>query len=235
VRIGRRIPVMLAGALALTLVGGVAAAVTAAGPATAKACVTSSGALRLSVGGKCASGQTAITLGARGPKGAPGKTGPRGPRGPQGPAGAPASGGATRVNLSQFLIDTGTTPPTHYLGTAGPVSLVATCAGTTAAPSLTLTLSAATESLTYTATDVQSNNGAAATVALSHGSAVSLGSVSLPADVANALITNDTLSDVITIVVGAQDGTQVTSTLDVEVNATPGDTACSVNGTLAAA
>jgi hypothetical protein len=81
---------------------------------------------------------------------------------------------------------------------------------------------------------VQSNDGAAPTTTLGHGSAVSLGSVSLPADVTDGT-TNDTLSDVLTIVVGAQDGTQVTSTLDVEVNATPGDTACSVNGTLAAA
>jgi hypothetical protein len=234
VRIGRRIPVMLAGAIAITLIGGVAAAVTAS-PTTAKACVTSGGALRLSVGGKCASGQTAITLGQRGPKGSAGKTGKTGARGPQGDPGTPGSdGGATRINLSQFVIDTGATPPTHYLGTAGPVSLVATCAGTTAAPSLTLTLSAATESLTYTATDVKSNDGATPTVALYHGSAISLASASLPADVADGT-PDDTMSDVITIVVGAQDGTQVTSTVDVEVNATPGDTACSVNGTIAAA
>jgi hypothetical protein len=221
VRIGRRVPVVIAGAIAVTLVGGVAAAVTASHSSTAKACVTSGGALRLSTGGKCASGQTAITLGAQGP---------RGPRGATGPAG----GGATPINLSQFLIDTGTTPATHYLGSAGPVSLIATCAGTTAQPTLLLTVSAGVQSFTFTDTDVASNDVAAPTVLLSHGGAASLASSALPVDTTDGT-TNDTESDVITLVVATQNGSQVTGTLDVEINATPGDTACSVNGTLAAA
>jgi collagen type I alpha len=234
VRIGRRVPVVLASALVVTLIGGVAAAVTSSAP-TAKACVTSGGALRLSVGGKCANGQTAVTLGATGPKGATGATGARGPkgatgaRGPKGDTGA--AGSATRVDLNQFLVDT---PSTHYLGSAGPVSLIATCGGTTAIPSVILTFVGGTQSLSYTDTDVASNEGGAAAVTLAHGTVASLGTGTLPADVTDGT-TNATRSDVITLIVTAQDGTPVTATLDVEVNATPGDTACAVNGTLAAA
>jgi hypothetical protein len=223
VRIGRRIPVVLAGAIAVTLVGGVAAAVTTTHFTGAKACVTSGGALRLSVGGKCATGQTAVTLGAQGAKGA---TGARGPAGATGPAGS-----ATRINLSQFLVDT---PSTHYLGSAGPVSLIATCGGTTLIPSLTITFVGGTQSLSYTDTDIASNEGGAPAVVLSHGTVASLATGTLPADVTDGTV-DATRSDVITLIVTAQNGAAVTATLDVEVNATAGDTACTVNGTLAAA
>jgi hypothetical protein len=235
VRIGRRVPVVAAAAIAVTLVGGVAAAVTATQASTAKACVTSGGALRLSTGGKCASGQTAITLGAQGPRGLRGAPGPKGARGAKGPKGdqGPA-GSATPINLSQFLIDTGTTPATHYLGSAGPVSLIATCAGTTSQPTLLLTVGAGTQSFSFTDTDVASNDAGPPTVLLSHGAAGSLASAALPVDTTDGTV-NDTESDVITLIVATQDGSQVTGTLDVEINATPGDTACSVNGSLSAA
>jgi hypothetical protein len=232
VRIGRRIPVVLAGAIAVTLVGGVAAAVTTTHFTGAKACVTSGGALRLSVGGKCATGQTAVTLGAQGATGATGARGPKGATGARGPAGATGpAGSATRINLSQFLVDT---PSTHYLGSAGPVSLIATCGGTTLIPSLTITFVGGTQSLSYTDTDIASNEGGAPAVVLSHGTVASLATGTLPADVTDGTV-DATRSDVITLIVTAQNGTAVTATLDVEVNATAGDTACTVNGTLAAA
>jgi hypothetical protein len=232
VRFGRRIPVVLAGAIAVTLVGGVAAAVTTTHFTGAKACVTSGGALRLSVGGKCATGQTAVTLGAQGATGATGARGPKGATGARGPAGATGpAGSATRINLSQFLVDT---PSTHYLGSAGPVSLIATCGGTTLIPSLTITFVGGTQSLSYTDTDIASNEGGAPDVVLSHGTVASLATGTLPADVTDGTV-DATRSDVITLIVTAQNGAAVTATLDVEVNATAGDTACTVNGTLAAA
>jgi hypothetical protein len=71
-------------------------------------------------------------------------------------------------------------------------------------------------------------------VVLSHGTVASLATGTLPADVTDGTV-DATRSDVITLIVTAQNGTAVTATLDVEVNATAGDTACTVNGTLAAA
>lgn len=83
--------VVAATAVALTTAA-VSSAATA--PVTAKACLSSSGYLRLTgSGGTCPSGTTAITLNQQGPTGPAGPAGPIGPRGatgatgPQGPAG----------------------------------------------------------------------------------------------------------------------------------------------------
>jgi hypothetical protein len=212
----------------LTLAGGVAAAVTTSSP-SAKACVTSHGTLRLKVGGACMSGQTEISLGARGPKGARGAQGPRGARGLQGPKGDQGPAGtAQRINFSQ------TTPElssvSHALATAGPATLLASCQGTASTTtSLVLTVNGGTDPLSFTATGVSSDNGTVQPVTLDHGTTGSLTTTPLP-----TITTTDSLSDVITIVIGADTGEQITGTLDVELS-TADSPACSVNGTLAAA
>jgi hypothetical protein len=241
VRIGRRVPVVLASALVVTLVGGVAAAVTSR-PATAKACVTSGGALRLSTGGKCGSGQTAITLGSQGPRGA---TGARGAKGATGAAGAPGAPGATgpagtaqRVNFSQ--VTTEATTVLHALATAGPVTLSASCNAeaavvsppSPATDSLTLSVTGSTQPLTFTASDVSTDSTSTPVVqsAVVSGSTVSLGSATVVTDT-----TPDARTDVITVVISAANGKQITGTLTAQVNMVVGGPACTVNGTLASA
>jgi hypothetical protein len=239
VRIGRRVPVVLAGVVAVTLIGGVAAAVTSH-PVTAKACVTSTGVLRLSTAGKCAAGQSAITLGSQGPKGDTGArgprgaTGPRGVTGPQGPTGP--AGTAQRVNFSQVTPEVSIS---HALATAGPVTLLASCSGAAGPPvttSLVLSVTGATVPVTYTATNVSSNLGASpvVTTTLAHGSAAALASAALPVDTATSADTG-LQSDIVTIVVNAADGKQITGTLDVELTTAGTAPACTVNGTIAAA
>jgi len=231
VHVGRRVPVVLASAVALTLVGGVAVAVTSHTPG-AKACVTSSGVLRLRVGGKCASGQTAVTLGAQGPQGVAGARGARGPVGPQGPKGDTGPAGtARRVNFSQTTPEASSV--THALATSGPATLIASCQGTAGTTtSLVLSLNGGTDPLTYTASVVSSSvddGTTPALVVLDHGASGSLTATSLP-----TLTTSTAVSDVITIVIAANSGEEITGTLDVELS-TADSPACSVNGTLAAA
>lgn len=228
-RIGRRVPVVLASAIAVILVGGVAAAVTSH-PATAKACVTSHGALRLKVGGTCATGQTEITLGSQGPNGATGARGPRGVTGARGRKGDTGPAGtAQRINFNQVTPEA--TTVTHALATAGPVTLIASCQGTAlTTTSLVLSLTGGTDPLSFTATDVSSDNGAVVVVAVEHGTTVSLGTTALPTDT-----TVDSRSDVVTIVVSAASGKEVTGTLDVELSVAADTSACTVNGTLASA
>jgi hypothetical protein len=231
VHIGRRVPVVVATALAVTLVGGVAYAV-ASHPTTAKACVTSGGALRLSTAGKCASGQQPITLGSQGPKGDTGATGPRGAKGAtgaQGPQGdvGPA-GDASRVNFTQTLPETSAT---HALATAGPVTLIAACNGTAGATtSLTLTVTGGTDVLSFTASDVASDNGVTLPATITSGATVSLGSAALP-----VISTTDSRSDVVSIVVSSASGSEVSGTLAVTTSTSASAPACTVNGTLAAA
>jgi hypothetical protein len=244
VRIGRRVPVVVASALVVVLVGGVAAAVTSR-PSTAKACVTSGGALRLSTGGKCASGQTAITLGSQGPKGATGATGARGAKGatgatgPAGPAGATGPAGtAQRINFSQ--VTTEATTVLHALATSGPVTLLASCNAeaavvsppSPATDSLTLSVTGGTQAISFTASDVSSDATATPVVqsAVVTGSTISLGSANVVTDT-----TPDARTDVITVVISAQDGKQITGTLTASVNMVAGGPACTVNGTLASA
>jgi hypothetical protein len=239
VRIGRRVPMVLAGALAVTLVGGVAAAVTAH-PSSAKACVTSAGALRLSIGGKCASGQTAIKLGSQGPAGAPGARGPKGATGAPGPQGdvGPA-GTAQRINFSQVSPEA--TTVSHALATAGSVTLLASCNGTTVSPaatSLVLSVTGGTVPVTFSASVVSSDNvttPATVAVVVDHGSTASLGSAALPAEAIAASVTPDTRSDVVTIVVNAGNGKEITGTLDVELSTVTDSPACTIGGTIAAA
>ncbi len=230
-RVGRRVPLVLASAiaLALALVGGVAVAVTSHSPG-AKACVTSSGVLRLRVGGKCASGQTAVALGAQGPqgvagaRGARGAVGPRGPKGNTGPAGT-----AQRVNFSQVTPEASSV--SHALATAGPVTLLASCQGTAlSTTSLVLSVNGGTDPLSFTANGVSRDNGAGPVVAVDHGTTVSLQTTALP-----TITTPDSLSDVITIVIGATSGAEVTGTLDVELSTAADTPVCTVDGTLAAA
>jgi hypothetical protein len=236
VRIGRRVPLVLAGAIAVTLVGGVAFAVTSH-TASAKACVTSTGALRLSVADKCASGQIPIVLGSQGPKGAPGARGPKGATGATGRQGATGPAGtASRVNFSQVTPEVGVS---HALATAGPVTILAACTGTVGPPvttSLVLSVTGGTVPVSFTATDVSSDLALVPTVAttLAHGSSASLATASLPAD-STASGTTGTRSDVVTIVVNAGNGKQITGTLDVELTTAGTAPACTVNGTIAAA
>lgn len=230
--IGRRVPVVAATALAVTLVGGVAFAV-AGHSSTAKACVTSGGALRLSTAGKCASGQHPITLGSQGPKGDRGVAGPRGPkgetgaRGPMGDTGP--AGSASRINFSQTLPEVSAT---HALATAGPVTLIAACSGTaTPSTSLVLSVTGGTDVLNFTASDVSSDNGASpATAAIESGATVSLGTTALP-----AITTTDSRTDVVSIVVSSASGSEVTGTLTVTVSTSASAPACTVSGTLSAA
>ncbi|HTW20583.1 MAG TPA: hypothetical protein VME70_10275 [Mycobacteriales bacterium] len=222
-RIGGRVPVVLAAAAALTLIGGVAGAAVASHSSSAKACVTSSGALRLRSGGKCATGEKAITLDSRGPAGA------RGPRGPRGPAGA--DGDAVRIDFSQTDPEASTV--THALATSGPATLIASCQGTAATTtSLVLTLNGGTDPLSYTASVVSSpvdDGTTPAAAVLDQGSSASLTTTSLP-----TLTTTSSVSDIVTIVIAAQSGEQITGTLDVELS-TADSPACAVNGTLASA
>jgi hypothetical protein len=210
VRIGRRVPVVLAGAMVATC------------------------ALRLSTAGKCAKGQTAIKLGATGPKGARGPAGAKGAPGATGPAGT-----AQRINFSQVTPEA--TSVTHALATAGPITLLASCNGTTTSPaatSLVLSMTGGTVPLTFSASVISSDNVTSpATVAevVDHGSTVSLGSVSLPAEAIAASVTPDTRSDIVTVVVNAGNGKEITGTLDVELSTATGSPACSIGGTLAAA
>jgi hypothetical protein len=234
VRAGRRVPVVLAGVLAITLVGGVAAAVTGHS-ATAKACVASNGGLRLpAANGKCASGQSAITLDSQGPTGATGRrglkgaTGSPGPKGDTGPAGT-----AKRINFTQATTESaGPTPPlvTHYLGTAGPVSLIASCLGTATAPMLVLSVAGGTETLSYTATETSIDTGGSPVVAEVHDSTAALATKAFDTET-----TSGNRSDLITIVIAAQDGTQIIGTLDAELNTAADTPACTVGGTLSAA
>jgi hypothetical protein len=229
---------VLAGAIAVTLIGGVAAAVTS-NPTTAKACVTSGGALRLSTSGKCAAGQTSITLGAKGPQGATGARGPKGATGARGPQGATGPAGtAQRINFSQVTPEVSVT---HALATAGPVTVSASCSGTTPpgnTTSLALSVNGGTVPVTFTATDVSSDLAVAPTVTttLVQGSAGSLASAALPTMTTTAAgVGSGTRSDVVTLIVNAANGKQVTGTLDVELNTSGSVPACTVNGTIAAA
>jgi hypothetical protein len=227
VRIGRRVPVVLATALAITTVGGVAAAV-ANHPTAAKACVSSKGRLQLAnAKGKCATGSSAITLGA---------TGPAGARGPAGPKGNPGPAENQRINFSQTTVEAAAV--THFLTTAGGVSLIASCQGTAATPSLVLSLTGLTVPLSYTATEV-SNSTLATVTTLTHGATVAEQAAgATPATVTKVFDTETTArasSDLITLAVAVPDGTEVTATLDAEVNTVPGGPACTVGGTVAAA
>lgn len=237
-RIGRRVPVVLASALAVTLVGGVAAAVTSH-PSSAKACVTSGGSLRLMSGGKCASGQSAITLNAKGPKGDPGPTGPKGATGPAGPKGATGPAGtATRVNFSQTTPEA--TTITHALTTSGPVTLIASCQATSpTVTTLVLSVTGATHSLNFTATEASVDNAIQPpSETLTTGSTASLVTKAFSTVTAttnaNPLL-DDNKADLITLVVSADNGMQVTGTLATQVNSSAGVPACTVNGTLASA
>jgi hypothetical protein len=236
VRIGRRVPMVLAGAITVTLLGGVAAAVTSH-PTTAKACVTPGGRLRLYSNGSCTSGQTPITLGAKGPKGDPGPTGPKGATGPAGPKGATGPAGtATRVNFSQLTPEASTI--THALTTSGPVSLIASCQATSATvTTLVLSVTGATQALSYTATEASVNNGTQPpAMTLTSGSTVSLQTKAfstLTAD--NSTLPAQNKADLITLVISAAKGMQITGTLATQVNTTTGVPACVVNGTISAA
>jgi hypothetical protein len=257
VRIGRRVPVVLATALAITTVGGVAAAV-ADHPSSAKACVSSKGALVLSnANGKCASGTSAVTIGATGPAGARGPQGLQGvpgPKGATGSAGTPGADGAAGpagpkgdpgsaigVNFNQTTVESaGPTPPavTHLVAAAGPVNLIAGCQGTATTPSLVLSMTGLADGLTYTATEVSNASGSMVTT-LAHGAAVgeqtsgaTAGQITKVFDTES---TSTSSSDVITLVIQASDGTQVTGILDAEVSSStssPQGPACTLSGTL---
>jgi hypothetical protein len=235
VHVGRRIPVVLAGVLAVTLVGGVAAAVTSH-PTTAKACVTSGGRLRLISGGGCGKGQTPIILGARGPKGDPGPAGAKGATGPAGAKGATGPAGtATRVNFSQLTPEA--TTVTHALTTSGPVSLIASCQATSATvTTLVLSVTGATKALTYTASeDSLTNSVQPPTVTLTAGSTVALQTKAFSTVAVDSTVPQNK-SDLVTIVISASNGAQVTGTFATQINSpAPGVPACVVNGTIAAA
>jgi pilus assembly protein FimV len=248
VRIGRRVPVVLATALATTTVGGVAAAV-ADHPSAAKACVSSKGTLALAnTKGKCASGTSAITLGATSPAGAQGPQGPAGPKGATGAAGAPGAAGADgaqgpagpaenmRVNFSQTGVEAAAI--THYLFTAGGVSVIASCQGTAGTPKLVLSLTGLTVPVSYTATKVSNASGSAVTT-LTHGNSVAEQAAGATPTTVTPVFDTETTStassDLITLAAAAPDGTQVTATLDAEVNSVTGGPACTVGGTVAAA
>jgi hypothetical protein len=230
----------LASALALTMVGGVAAAV-AGQSATAKACVASNGGLRLTgSNGKCAKGLSSIKLGAQGPQGATGARGAQGPAGPKGATGASGqrgpvgpAGSAIRVNFTQSTLEAATV--SHYIGTAGPVTFLASCQGT-ANTKLVLSLTGLAQTVSYTETNTSNATGATVTT-LSHGTVLSEQS---PGSVASTPFDTETTSgspssDIATIVVAAPDGTQVTGTFDVELNIPGTSPACSVGGTIASA
>jgi hypothetical protein len=239
VRIGRRVPVVLATALAITTVGGVAAAV-ANHPTAAKACVSSKGQLQLpNAKGKCATGSAKITLGATGPAGArgpKGASGAPGTAGAQGPKGDPGPAENQRINFSQTTTEAAAV--THFLSTAGGVSLIASCQGIAATPSLVLSLTGLTVPLSYTATEV-SNSTLATVTTLTHGATVAEQSAgTTPATVTKVFDTETTStasSDLITLAVAVPDGTEVTATLDAEVNTVAGGPACTVGGTVASA
>ncbi|HEX3825252.1 MAG TPA: hypothetical protein VHV79_12375 [Mycobacteriales bacterium] len=233
---------MLASALVLTSVGGVAAAV-AGQSSTAKACVASNGGLRLTgSNGKCAKGQSSIKLGAQGRQGATGARGPRGPAGPEGATGqrgavGPA-GSAIRVNFTQNNVEA--TTVTHYIGTAGPVTFIASCQGTGSPPTspptkLLLSLTGLAQTVTYTETNTSNATGSTVTT-LTHGTALSEQSPGAAAStVFDTESTTTSSSDIVTIVAAAPDGTQVTATFDVELTTSGSAPACIVGGTIAAA
>jgi hypothetical protein len=231
VQVGRRVPVVMASVIAVTLVGGVAAATAASHPTSAKACVTSGGALRLSSGGACASGQTAITLGSKGPKGNAGPTGPKGATGPAGPPGETGPAGtAQRINLSQITPEASTV--THALATASPVTLIASCQATSpTVTTLVLSVTGGTQPLDYTATEVASDNSATPpVVTLDHGTTVALQTKAF-----STQATSDNFNDLVTVVVAAGNGKQITGTFDTEIIAAPGTPSCTVHGTIASA
>jgi hypothetical protein len=233
--IGRRIPVVVASTLAVMLVGGVAAAVTSH-PTSAKACVTPGGRLRLLTGGGCGKGQTPITLGAKGPKGDPGPPGPKGATGPPGPKGATGPAGtATRVDFSQLTPEA--TTITHALTTSGPVSLFAACQATSpTVTTLVLSVTGATQSLTYSASEDSLTNGTQPpALTLTSGSTVSLQTKPFSTVAVDSTVPQNK-SDLITVVISASKGAQVTGTFATQVNSpSPGVPACVVNGTVAAA
>jgi hypothetical protein len=229
VRVRGRVPVVLATALLVTTVGGVAAAV-GDHPTSAKACVAANGGLRLPTsGGKCAKGTTALTLDAKGATGAKGARGPAGPQGAPGATGPAGTG--QRINFTQTAVEAASV--THYLGSAGPVSLIASCQGVAATSAeLVLELTGGTEALSYTGTDVGLDPNTATgigTTTVIHGSTTALAT---PTTIATDTST-DASSDVVTLVVAAADGTQVTATLDIELDGTTAP-ACTVGGTMVA-
>jgi hypothetical protein len=241
--------VILASALAITMTGGVAAAVTGQSSG-AKACVAKGGGLRIAAAnGKCAKGQSKITLGATGPAGARGPKGATGAKGATGDTGAQGvpgdtgpAGSGKRVNFTQNNVEA--TSVSHFLGQAGPISFNASCQGTGTPPTspptkLVLSVTGGTQTLSYTASSV--SNATGATVAsLTHGVGLA---VSTPGATASQMTpafdsesTTTSGSAIVTIVVEAEDGTQVTGTFDVEISTAGGDTpACIVGGTIAAA
>jgi hypothetical protein len=97
---------------------------------------------------------------------------------------------------------------------------------------LVLSLNGGTDPLTYTASVVSSpvDDGVTpAEAVLDHGASASLTTTALP-----TITTTTNVSDVITIVIEANTGEEITGTLDVELS-TADSPACSVNGTLASA
>ena len=102
--------------------------------------------------------------------------------------------------------------------------------------SLVLSLSGGTDTLAATESNVAADDNATpdtatpAAASIDHGTAASLGSVTLP-----TLTTATSQSDEITLVVNTGSGTVVTGTLDAELSTVTGGPACTVTGTLAAA
>jgi hypothetical protein len=134
---------------------------------------------------------------------------------------------------------------THYLTTAGGVSLIATCGGTAAQPTVTLALTGLTQGVSYTATEVSNQTGTAVTT-LAHGAAVPEQTVGATAGQITKVFdsettttgTEDRVSDLVTVVAQADDGTEFTASLDAELadsTAAASGPACTLGGTVAAA
>jgi len=198
---------VVAGVVALTIVGGIAVAQTTGGTG-AKACLGGGGLLRLTkANGKCATGETVTRLD------------------------APASS-ATRINFSQATPEASSV--SHYLATSGPVSLLASCQGTAGSTTtLVLSITGGAAVVGYTASesvsDTVSGVTGPASVTVVHGATAALQTKSFDTET-----TTGNRSDLITLEASGPDGSQITGTIDAELTTGSGP-ACSVGGSLVAA